>query len=306
MTSSADAGARARALLSLEGLSVGDAFGDRFFLPAAELEPAIVARWEPAGPTWRFTDDTEMALSIVDELVEHGAVDAGRLARRFAERMDGRRKYGGSAHAVLTGIRDGGDWSRLSRGAFDGKGSFGNGAAMRVAPLGAYFASDVERAAHEARASAAPTHAHEEGVAGAIAGAVATAFAWSTRGEPFDRARFVDAVLALTPGTFVRETIEEARALFDVGDVVRVASALGNGSGVSAPDTVPLCLWAVARHPDDFAEALWTTVSALGDRDTTCAIVGGILAARVGHEGIPATWRERRESLGVAYEAARG
>ena len=44
-------------------------------------------------------------------------------------------------------------------------------------------------------------------------------------------------------------------------------------------------------------EALWTTLSGLGDRDTTCAIVGGIVACRTGVEGIPAEWLAAREPL---------
>ena len=91
--------------------------------------------------------------------------------------------------------------------------------------------------------------------------------------------------------------MREAYATRKESDVTLAAQRLGNGSGVTAPDTVPFCLWAVAQYPNDFEEALWATVSALGDRDTTCAIVGGILACRVGREGFPATWLERRESL---------
>jgi len=56
-------------------------------------------------------------------------------------------------------------------------------------------------------------------------------------------------------------------------------------------------LWVAAWHSHDFAEALWQTVSALGDRDTTCAIVGGIIALQVGERAIPDAWRKARERL---------
>ena len=52
-----------------------------------------------------------------------------------------------------------------------------------------------------------------------------------------------------------------------------------------------------AWRSHDYREALWQTVSALGDRDTTCAIVGDIVAMQVGLEGIPADWRRARERL---------
>ena len=65
-------------------------------------------------------------------------------------------------------------------------------------------------------------------------------------------------------------------------------------AAVTAPDTVPFCLWLCARRPTVYVDILWDTVSALGDRDTTCAIVGGILAA---HQPPPEAWLQSREPL---------
>ena len=75
------------------------------------------------------------------------------------------------------------------------------------------------------------------------------------------------------------------------------ASLLGTGDDITANDTVPFCLWCAAKAPDDYEAALWQTVAGLGDRDTTCAIVGGIVGARVGVDGIPHEWRDNREHL---------
>jgi ADP-ribosylglycohydrolase len=80
-------------------------------------------------------------------------------------------------------------------------------------------------------------------------------------------------------------------------DVRKAAELMGNGSEVCAHDTVPFALWCAARHLDNFEEALWTTVSALGDRDTTCAIVGGVVAMSVGLQGIPDSFMAAREPL---------
>ena len=172
-----------RAWLSLEGLSVGDAFGERFFGVDEHVATLVERRAIPGGRTWRYTDDTEMALSIVEQLARAGSVDQDELANAFARRMDPARGYGAGAYRILTHVREGGDWRRASRGNFRGDGPFGNGAAMRVAPLGAFFADDVERCADEARLSAEVTHSHEEGIAGAIAVAVAAALAWTRHGS---------------------------------------------------------------------------------------------------------------------------
>ena len=62
----------------------------------------------------------------------------------------------------------GADWREISPTLF-GSGSYGNGAAMRAAPIGGYFSGNPRRAAKEAQLSAVVTHAHPEGQAGAIA-----------------------------------------------------------------------------------------------------------------------------------------
>jgi len=61
-----------RARLALDGLSVGDAFGERFFGSPALVEALIEQRAVPAPP-WFWTDDTAMALSV---FIEHARASA--------------------------------------------------------------------------------------------------------------------------------------------------------------------------------------------------------------------------------------
>ncbi|KFE71316.1 hypothetical protein DB31_3446 [Hyalangium minutum] len=287
-----------RALLSLEGLSVGDAFGERFFLPPSTLVPMLEQRALPKPP-WGYTDDTEMALGLVQVLEEHGRVDPDQLARVFGARYreNPYRGYGGTAHEILQAIHEGEPWRRVSSRVFGGTGSMGNGGAMRVAPLGAYFADDLARAVSEARASAEVTHFHPEGQAGAIAVAVAAAWAWQERERNPSARQLFDAVLEHTPPGATRRGLEKARALPLEASPAVAAKELGSGSRVISEDTVPFCVWCAARHLDDYAEALWATVSGLGDRDTTCAIVGGIVVLHTGRGSIPPAWHEARERL---------
>ena len=154
---------------------------------------------------------------------------------------------------------------------------------------------DLRRVAEQAAASAEVTHTHPEGVAGAVAVAVATALA-STRPRVEGAAWLREVADHVAPG-LVRDGIGNAIALLPLDDARSAAASLGNGREISAQDTVPLCLWVVAKHPDDFAEAFWATASAGGDIDTTCAIVGGILGARLGLEGVPGQWLRRCEAL---------
>ena len=135
----------ARMRMSLEGLSVGDAFGERFFLHPNVVESLIEDRAMPHSP-WPCTDDTVMALSIVDVLEEHGEIHQDQLATYFASRYsaDPARGYGRTAHHILRNIAAGEDWRDVAPAAFsDGMGSKGNGSAMRSAPLCAYFENDA-------------------------------------------------------------------------------------------------------------------------------------------------------------------
>lgn len=284
-----------RALAALEGLSVGDGFGECFFAPDDVILTRIRGRVLPPAP-WRWTDDTQMALSILDTLRAHGAIDQDDLASRFAARFEPARGYGEGASTLLDRVRSGTAWQAATRSLFRGVGSFGNGAAMRVAPLGALFADDLERAIAEAGRSAEVTHAHDEGIAGAIAVAVAAALAASQ--PSLAGADLLRAIARHTPAGYTRDGLAEAAGLAADTGVVAAALALGNGSGVTAPDTVPFALWCAARHLNDYPAAMWLTVAGLGDRDTTCAIAGGVVGARVGAGGIPADWRAAREPLG--------
>jgi ADP-ribosylglycohydrolase len=283
-----------KATASLTGLSVGDAFGDRFFANPSGVERLIEERAVPSPP-WRFTDDTVMALSIVDVLTDHGAIDEDVLADFFAARyrLDPARGYGGTARGILARLSAGEDWREVAPSVFDGSGSMGNGGAMRAAPIGAFFFEDVARVVDEARRSAVVTHAHHEGQAGAIA--VAVAASWVARGGESVSDLFPE-VLKHTPDSETRAGIAKASRLPLDYDVRTAVWALGNGTKVISQDTVPFCIWSAARHLRDFEEAMWSTVSGLGDRDTTCAIVGGIIAADPSVV-IPPEWLEARESL---------
>jgi ADP-ribosylglycohydrolase len=293
----------ARARTSLEGLSVGDAFGERYFVAAEQVERLIEKRVLIAPP-WQYSDDTEMALSVVSQLRQHGQIDQDRLVRSFAVRYNPSRGYGPAMHGYLQWVGRGVEWRVFVKRLFHGQGSYGNGAAMRVAPLGAYFADDLELAAQQARLSAEVTHAHEEGITGAIAVAVAAALAARLREEGArpGRAEFLDRILPFLPDSEVREKVRHARNLPEGASVRLAVSALGNGTGVSAQDTVPFVLWCAGECLHSYVDALWLTVGGLGDRDTTCAMVGGIVASYTGIEAIPAAWREAREPLPRWFE----
>ncbi|MFD5034674.1 ADP-ribosylglycohydrolase family protein [Streptomyces sp. NPDC058405] len=281
-----------RALASLRGLSVGDALGSQFFVPSNY--PLLKRRELPPGP-WQWTDDTEMGASVLAVLAGHGRIDQDALARSFAERHDFDRGYGPAVNRMLRLIREGGDWRELAAGLFNGQGSWGNGAAMRIAPLGAWYAEDPEQATRQAEVSAFTTHQHREAVVGAMAVAAAASLAAAPAGPPTPEA-LLDGVVALVPRSAVGAGLRRARDMLDYDDAGTVAAVLGCGRRTSAHDTVPFALWSAARALGDFERGFWTTAQVGGDVDTTCAIVGGVVsAARAGAP--PERWLEQTETL---------
>ena len=286
-----------RARLALEGLSVGDAFGEGFFGTPSRYEKMVAQRIVPLG-RWAYTDDTVMALGIFKILARMGRIDQDALAHEFALAYlaDPRRGYGATAHDILAQIGREVPWRQASTQAFHGQGSMGNGAAMRVAPLGAFFAEDLSTVVEQARRSAEVTHAHPEGQAGAIA--VAVAAAWACKGtQEVPGQALLETVLRYTPDGDTKEGVQKALSLPFDSSVQTAVALLGNGSAITSRDTVPFSLWCAARHLGDYREALWSTVSGMGDLDTTCAIVGGIVALAAGESSIPGEWKRARETL---------
>lgn len=304
-----------RPVAGLHGLAVGDALGSQFFVPA---HLGLLRRRALPPDPWQWTDDTEMACSVLLVLAEHGEIDQDALAAAFATHHDFDRGYGPAVNRMLRRIRqEDADWRQLSSELFDGQGSWGNGAAMRVAPLGAWFADAPERAAEQAELSAVVTHRHPEAVAGAIAVAVAAALV-ARDADPEARvpaaagpaarpdhaeaggaeagARLLDRVLDVVPRSAVHAGLRRTKDMLDFDDVATVAAVLGCGRRTSAHDTVPFALWAAARHLGAFEEALWNTLQAGGDVDTTGAIVGGIVAVSAGGAP-PEPWTRRTEVL---------
>lgn len=276
---------------ALVGTALGDCFGQTFFIPD-EMACQKIKNREILDEPWHFTDDTVMAIGIYRILETYGEINQDALARVFAENyaIDWHRGYGATAHSILRSIGEGQNWREAASVVFDGMGSMGNGGAMRAAPIGAYFADDLDKVLYYAKASAEVTHAHIEGIVGAMAAAVGAALllnkklgCYSGEGEAFLR-----DVADKLPESDTKYKILSAVSIKKESSMDFVVSALGNGIRLTAQDTVPLCLWCAAYFYTSIEEALWTAVSALGDRDTICAIVGGMVALFA--DEIPQKW----------------
>ncbi len=278
------------ALLSLRGLSVGDALGQSLFSPEAT---AMIERRELPPAPWRWTDDTQMALSVVEELQMRGWIDQDYLARRMAWRYktDPARGYGKSARQVLDRIVQGGYFRTVSRSVHNG-GSYGSSGAARSAPLGAFFADTPLKAVREAPLAVAITHLHPESLAAAQA--VAAAAAIAANPNPPTGAEFLGRVGGYLGDSQVAQRIKHA-ADIPGGDLEQCLDYLGRDRFSSVLTAVPFALWCAAHHLDNFKDAIWAAAAGLGFMDVTCAMVGAIVALSTGE--VPADWAASCEPL---------
>ncbi len=283
---------------SLKGVSIGDAFGESFFGETNTIIDCIETRKIPKT-TWEFTDDTVMAIAVFEQLERIAGINQDELAHQFSINhvKDPNRGYGATARMILREIAAGGNWKELSEQVFDGMGSMGNGASMRVSPIGAYYHDDLDKVRELAVKSAKVTHSNEEAVCGAIAVSIGTSFATKVRMEGLSLSpeEFTRGIIEYLPETDTKSKIKKSLSIPYSYHIETVKGILGNGSKIMTQDTVPFCIWCAANNLNDFEEGLWKAVSVLGDRDTICAIVGGILIMSTDERNIPKNWMDSVE-----------
>lgn len=237
------------------GLAVGDALGVPYEFHergtfTCEGMDGYGTHHQPAG-TW--SDDTSMALAMLDSIAECGCVDTVDMAQRFNDWL-----YGGAYTCDGYAFDVGGTTSmalRLGHG-MDGECDCGNGSVMRAAPLAALGVTpdEIERIS-------AITHAH----------AVPKAMCVGLVDDVRDAAKYgVDSLRE--PYAYIQE-----RLIDDVD------------SGGYCVDTAEAAMWCLL-HTDKYSDCVKAAVNLGGDTDTTAAVAGALAGAAYGVDGIPARW----------------
>jgi len=266
----------------LLGLAIGDALGGKFEAQSADAIrtrfPTTQALIEyPQEEIW-YTDDAQMAIGVAETLVAHGQIVEEHLCAAFVANYVPSRGYGRGARAVLEAMEDGRDYRAVAEHHFPG-GSYGNGAAMRVAPVGLLFRDDRSRLWEQARLSALPTHLHALGIEGAQLLAVAVGLA--SHMERFDRNAYFAELLAACQAPDYRTKIEQAAAVRSAEELV----ALGNR--IEALHSAPTAIASFALTPESFEETISNVIFLGGDTDTLAAMAGALSGAYLGVGRLP-------------------
>jgi len=288
---------------AITGAILGTAVGDAIGLPYEGLSRRRAARLLGEPDRHRFflrrgmvSDDTEHSCIVMQALIAAGD-DEELFVKNLASRM---RLWllglpAGIGRATLKATLK--LWLGVSprrSGVF----SAGNGPAMRSAVLGAAI-EDVTLLQRLVRASTRITHTDPKAEYGAMA--VALAANMASRGTLADGAEYLTTLREiLTCNEAGHDDANELLSLLEktVDSVSRrestrdFADSLGLSSGVSGYTyhTVPIAVHASLLKKDNPRGAIMDVVSCGGDADTTAAIVGGIVGAGVGPDGIPDDW----------------
>ncbi len=297
---------KSKFLGGMVGSALGDAIGELAFWRSDEARlRSKIAR----SDVLVYTDDTAMAIGLAEavctskSIAQVGRLDEQHLGDTFRanHRREPWRGYAGGPPTVFRLVeRRGMSYSEAARSLFGGQGSFGNGAAMRIAPVGLFF-HDAPDLYEQARASASVTHAHPVGVDGAavLAWAIAQAVKLHPQ-EPFPLEHFSQGLVDFARTAEIRDKMVLVRTLL-AEDVPPPNAARRLGRGVAVHQSMPFAIYSFARfsalrHPKSFEACLFCAILHGGDRDTLGAMACAVSGAYLGVEAIPQGWRDKLEN----------
>lgn len=281
------------------GCLIGTAIGDSLGAPGEGSFSFI----EVSDIAPRYTDDTAMMIGVVESLIECRGFNGEHMARRFIENYQKEpwRGYGWGPPRIFKMISSGRKWDEmLDREIFPG-GSFGNGAAMRIAPIGLFYYDDPERLRGFAYQASMITHSHELAIVGAVLQAYAVALAVNIK--HLDRYEFLSKLKDFARVGLYQKKLETIERLLDKrSERVEVVKRLGNG--IEAINSVLTAIYSFLVN-DDFESTVKYAVSLGGDTDTIGAMSGAIAGAYYSIEGIPERWRQGIENRDYLLELAK-
>ncbi len=186
---------------------------------------------------------------------------------------------------------------------FGGGGSLGNGAAMRIVPLGLFY-HRAEDLYDVAALSAQVTHAHPVGMDGAAVQAWAVASA--VRLDPqqaFPLDRFVQGLVDFARTPEIQTKMELIQTLIKK-EVSPNAAADALGRSVAVHESMPFAIYSFLKYPKSFEACLFCAILHGGDRDTLGAMACAISGAYLGIKAIPHVWRQKLENRASIEELA--
>ncbi len=314
-----------KALGALLGLAVGDALGTtlEFSRPQAALTTGFPAKMTGpltdivgGGPfnvaRGQATDDTQMATALAASLAEHKGYNPSDVARRYQIWRSNAFDIGGQTSSGIGRIpfTPQGEEYRAGYLAWrSGRNAAGNGSLMRTAPIGVYFADNTEELTRVSVLDSMMTHADPRCLMAcaaynwSVAQAVRSERAATVHHLVLAAEHGLEAALVYIrtafPDYYTGAELDQAREdLYTDIDASSLPDPHLFGSGTPClhgaagfvRTAFRYAYWSLT-HATNYREAIIDVVNRGGDADTNGAIVGGLLGAFFGEQGIPGAWR---------------
>lgn len=293
----------AKYLGAMIGSALGDAIGELAFqYPERNKLSAVVESLAEL----HYTDDTAMAIGLATSLVSRGHLDGQHLGETFRRNFEQEpwRGYATGPPTIFSMVSSTGiSYTKAAQSLFGGGGSFGNGAAMRIAPLGLFF-HDSSEIYQQACGSAEITHAHPVGKDGAAvqAWAVSRAVRLDSLKE-FLPQKFIGSLVDFARTSEIQEKMRLLHKLIDE-NVPPAVAAKHLGQSVAVQESMPFAIYSFVSNASSFEDCLYCAIMHGGDRDTLGAMAGAISGAYLGVEAIPSRWRRKLENRETIEELA--
>ena len=185
----------------------------------------------------------------------------------------------------------------------------GCGGVMRIAPVALAYDADSKEVAWEAALVAAITHGHPLGYM------PAAVIAYVIHESVYGDAKKTLKELILESADVIKKLFQDNPETQKLIEIIESAVACAEndrtdlenihhlGEGWVAEETMAISLYCGLKYEKDFSKALITAVNHDGDSDSTGAVTGNILGARIGYDAIPEKWKHNLELRDVIWRS---
>ncbi|PEN13379.1 hypothetical protein CRI94_08610 [Longibacter salinarum] len=308
------------------GTCLGTAVGDALGMPIEGISHQNVRTYYKGVKEYRddeqrkdldagqWTDDTQMTFALVRALASNvePATWPQAVATQYVVLRDDARRWGPTTKAAIDRLAEG-----VSPDTSGSANNPTNGAAMRAAPLGVWWAC-TGASRDEALDAIIPvlsvTHRHPASLAAGYGQARAVALAIEADVETFDKESFwkdlIEHVIYAENSVSgdgdsdrrVSDRLERLRMHLD--EFPLDMRDLCGGAGVRADEAWPYACAMFVRRPHLLENTLLSSINVGGDADTHGAMLGALLGALHGWKAFPDEWRDGLEARARLEEEA--
>jgi poly(ADP-ribose) glycohydrolase ARH3 len=307
-----------------KGCILGGMCGDVLGATVEGANPDLIAKKYPNGltryekhgprPYGKYTDDSQMTIALLKSLTRDITCNPFDCAKSYANDFEVHRGYGETAFRIMQDLRNGADYKTTATKYLPG-GSYANGGAMRIAPIGLVYANDQQNMLQAVKNALLCTHVHPDAIDGAYIQALAVSLLYNTKLECFDTNSFLEKLEESSTSDlkfkiwYIKNKLHSVSRVSDWTSYlngpewqqeIEIRNTVSERFQIKATDAVACSLLAFCTHWEQPEAAVIAAVHYGGDTDTVAAMTGNLAFALHGETKIPKEWLEHLENKDIA------